>query len=253
MNITIYVFVLIFGLIIGSFLNVCIYRIPRNESIAFPPSHCTNCGIRIRPYDLIPVISYIFLRGKCRYCKEKISIRYPTIELLNGILYLMIFMKYGMTIESLKFSIFASIMIVIGMIDFDTMNVYFNTILFALIASGVFIFINVFNHTGVTDSLLGALSGAGIISLIVIITKGMGAGDIEIALAAGLFLGFKNTIVMLFLSFTVGGIIAVFLLITKKKSRKDYIPFGPLLAAASIFAALYGSNLIGYYIKWMML
>lgn len=252
MNIILYIFVFIFGLIIGSFLNVCIYRIPRNESISFPPSHCTNCGNNIKPYDLIPVISYIFLKGKCRNCGEKISIRYPAIELINGILYVLIFMKYGFAIEFIKYSVFASIMIVIGMIDFDTMDVYFNTILFVLIASGVFIFIDIFNHINITDSLLGALLGAGLISLIVIITKGMGTGDIEIALAAGLFLGFKNTIVMLFLAFISGGIVATYILITKKKSGKDAIPFGPFLAAASIFAMLYGSNLINLYIKWLV-
>jgi leader peptidase (prepilin peptidase)/N-methyltransferase len=246
------VIVFIFGLIIGSFLNVCIYRIPHSESIAFPPSHCTSCGIRLKPYDLIPVVSYIFLKGKCRNCGADISKRYPAIELLNGILYLLLFIQYGMTIDFIKFSAFTSIMVVIGMIDLDTMEVYFNVTVFALITAGVFILIDCLNHINISSYLLGALLGTGLIGSIVILTKGMGSGDIEIALIIGLFLGFKNTVFALFLSFIIGGIIAALLLISKKKTRKDSIAFGPFLAASSIIAALYGSIIVNYYIRMIM-
>lgn len=241
-----------FGLIIGSFLNVCIYRIPRGESIAFPPSHCTNCGERLKPYDLVPVISYIILKGKCRNCGSSISKIYPAIELLNGILYVLLFMQYGMSAEFIKFSAFASIMIVIGMIDLNTMEVYFNVTVFALITAGIFLLNGYLHHIGITSYILGALLGIGLIGAIVILTKGMGEGDIEIALTIGLFLGFRNTILALFLSFIIGGMIAAFLLISKKKSRKDPIAFGPFMAASSIAAALYGSSIISCYIKMVV-
>ena len=101
------VLIILLGLIIGSFLNVCIYRISREESIAFPQSHCTSCGYNLKPKDLIPVFSYIFLGGRCRSCKEKITIRYPLVEILNACLYLLIYLKYGFTLDFFKFCVFA--------------------------------------------------------------------------------------------------------------------------------------------------
>ena len=114
------IFVLILGTIIGSFLNVCIYRIPKEESIAFPPSHCMNCGNQIKWYDLIPVLSYVFLRGKCRFCKEKVSIRYPIIELITGVVFTTLYIEYGIGFNFSKYALFSCFLIVIGMIVFDT-------------------------------------------------------------------------------------------------------------------------------------
>ena len=186
-------FVLLIGLIIGSFLNVCIYRIAREESISYPPSHCTSCGYELKWKDLVPVISYLFIKGKCRMCKEKISIRYPIVELVNGIIYCMLFLKFGITIVFIKYCVLASILIVIGMIDYDTKFVYRSTTIFALVTGFVFVIINwVMHKNGVVDSLIGALIGFGIIFLIVILTRGMGEGDIEIATVCGLFLGVKG-------------------------------------------------------------
>ena len=134
-----YALIAILGLVIGSFLNVCIYRIPKEESIAFPPSHCANCKHNLSPIDLVPVFSYIFLRGRCRYCKEKISIRYPLIESLNGILYLIVYLKFGLTLIALKYCILVSILIVIGMIDYDTQFVFTSTTIFGgIIGSSIY-------------------------------------------------------------------------------------------------------------------
>ncbi|HCW53501.1 MAG TPA: prepilin peptidase, partial [Clostridium sp.] len=112
-------FVVIIGLVIGSFLNVCIFRIPEEQSICFPPSHCTSCQHQLGVLDLIPVLSYVFLGGRCRYCKENISIRYPLIEVLNGFFYLIIYFRFGFSIFTLKYFILTSLLIVISMIDFD--------------------------------------------------------------------------------------------------------------------------------------
>ncbi|MCD3297714.1 prepilin peptidase, partial [Clostridium botulinum] len=112
--------VFVIGLIIGSFLNLCICRIPKNESIVYPASHCTSCQNKIKPYDLIPIISYIILKGKCRYCEEKISINSPIIECLTGVIFLGVYLKYGLTIEFIKYLFLCSFLIIIGCIDYNT-------------------------------------------------------------------------------------------------------------------------------------
>ncbi|MBU3104716.1 prepilin peptidase [Clostridium gasigenes] len=243
-------FVLLIGLIIGSFLNVCIYRIAREESISYPPSHCTRCGYELKWKDLVPVISYLFIKGKCRMCKEKISIRYPIVELVNGIIYCMLFLKFGITIVFIKYCVLASILIVIGMIDYDTKFVYRSTTIFALVTGFVFVIITwVMHKNGVVDSLIGALIGFGIIFLIVILTRGMGEGDIEIATVCGLFLGVKGIGITLFLSVLIGGITGVIILCLKNKTGKSEMAFGPCLAIGSIITMMWGSAIFDIYIK----
>jgi leader peptidase (prepilin peptidase)/N-methyltransferase len=240
------------GLLLGSFYNVCIYRIPQGESVSFPPSHCTNCNTRLRHLDLIPVLSYVFLKGKCRYCSEKISPRYASIELLTGIIFLGLYLTYGLTFTFIKYAVFASFLIVIGMIDFDTTDVYFSTTLSATIVGIIFIVAGAFLGYGVKTFLLGGLLGGGVIALIILLTKGMGWGDFEICLLSGLYLGFSNTVLMLMLSFIIGGIVGIILIATKIKSRKDYMPFGPYIALAAIICSLFGSNIINWYISTIM-
>ena len=122
-----YFLVLIIGLCIGSFFNVCIYRIPKEESIVFPASHCTSCGHELKFYELIPIVSYIFLRGKCIKCKSKISIKYPLIEILNGLLYLLLFIKYGLSFNFIFYCLLVSLLIVISIIDLESKYVYSST------------------------------------------------------------------------------------------------------------------------------
>lgn len=248
MEILITIFITILGFIIGSFLNVCIYRIPREQSIAYPPSHCTNCSNEIKWYDLIPIFSYIFLlKGKCRHCGEKISIRYPIIEFITGILYLMVYIKYGLTLECLKYITFVTILIVVGMIDFDTTDVYFSTTLTGTILAVLFIIANGYLYNDYKQYIFGGLLGGGIISIIILLTKGMGWGDAEICLFSGLFLGFKFTVVMIFFSFVFGAAISLTLIALKKKNKKDYIPFGPFIVMAAIFTIFFGDNILLWY------
>ena len=117
------------GIIIGSFLNVCIYRIPKEESIAYPPSHCGSCGHNLNMLDLVPIFSWLFLRGRCRYCGEKVSKQYPIVEGATGLLFVFLYLKFGFTIELLKYMVFTSILIVVGIIDFKTQDVYDSTII----------------------------------------------------------------------------------------------------------------------------
>ncbi len=241
--------VVIFGLVIGSFLNVCICRIANEESIAFPPSHCTNCGYELKAKDLIPVLSYIFLGGKCRSCKEKISIQYPIVEILNAILYIAIYLKFGFTLNLFKFCLFESLLIVIGFIDFKTKYVYNSTVVFGVVSGILFAVLEWMETKSIPwNYIAGAFIGFGIIYLIVILTRGMGEGDIDIALICGLFLGIKGILVTLFLAIILGGIVATIILIFKLKERKAEIAFGPYLAIGGIIACLYGSRLIDIYL-----
>ena len=242
--------VVIFGLVIGSFLNVCICRIANEESIAFPPSHCTNCGYELKAKDLIPVLSYIFLGGKCRSCKEKISIQYPIVEILNAILYVAIYLKFGFTLNLFKFCLLASLLIVIGFIDFKTKYVYNSTVVFGVVSGILFAVLEWMETKSIPwNYIAGAFIGFGIIYLIVILTRGMGEGDIDIALICGLFLGIKGILVTLFLAIILGGIVATIILIFKLKERKAEIAFGPYLAIGGIIACLYGNSIIDFYLK----
>lgn len=239
----------IFGTIIGSFLNVCVYRIPIQESIVYPPSHCTSCGSKIKWYDLIPIVSYVILKGKCRYCGEKISKEYPIVEFITGLLYLMLYIKFGISINIIKYNIFISILIVVGMIDLNTTDVYIETTIAGIILSLIFLGIYYYNGFPVKTYIYGGILGGGLLFLIIFITKGgMGWGDMEICFVCGLFLGLELTFVMLFLSFIIGAITAVILIVSGKKSKKDYIPFVPFITAAAAITVLCGENILNWYL-----
>ena len=247
-----YTLIAILGLVIGSFLNVCIYRIPVEESIAFPPSHCGKCQHNLSPVDLVPVLSFIFLRGRCKYCKEKISLRYPLIEVLNALLYLIIYFKFGLAMITLKYCILASILIVIGMIDYDTQFVFTSTTIFGGIIAAIFIVIQAIVYkSGTIDLILGGVIGFGIIGIIVFLTKGMGEGDIEIATVCGLFLGVKGILLGLFLAIILGGIVGIIILALKLKKAKEKIAFGPCIAIGSLISMLCGAEILKTY--WSLL
>ena len=245
-----YALIIFLGLVIGSFLNVCIYRIPKEESISFPPSHCTNCNHKLRARDLVPLFSYIFLKGKCRYCKTDISIKYPIIESLNAVLYLIVYLKFGLTIMTLKYCILVSILIVIGIIDYKTQFVYTSTTIFGGISGVIFIIVQaVMYKSGTLDLILGGVIGFAIIGTIVFLTKGMGEGDIEIAAVCGLFLGVKGILLNLFIGIIIGGIVGVIILILKLKTRKEEMAFGPFIAMGAIISMLFGKEIIKLYLN----
>lgn len=245
---------LILGLLIGSFLNVCIFRIPREESISFPPSHCGSCGTRIKPYDLIPVISYMLLGGKCRNCKAALSIQYPLIELATGLLFAALYIEFGLTLECIKFMVFFCLLIVIGVIDLKTTDVYTKTTVTGIAIGIIFIILGYFfgGSQEIWPYVFGGLLGGGTISVIILLTHGMGWGDAEICLMCGLFLGFRATLVLLFLAFVIGGITGLLLILTKKKTRKDYIPFGPFLSLGAMMSTLFGQKLIDLYVSLLI-
>jgi leader peptidase (prepilin peptidase) / N-methyltransferase len=254
MDILLLIYVFILGLIFGSFFNVCIYRIPAGLSVVKPPSRCGKCSTRLTALDLIPVFSYIFLKGRCRHCGEKFSPRYALIELMTGILFALTFIKFGPSYEFFKYTVLICFLIVIAFIDLDTTDVYFMTTLSGFAAGVIFMLVEwlVFG-AGPWQYIFGALLGAGLITLIILLTKGMGWGDVEICAVCGIFLGLKLTAVTLFFSFVFGGLIGVILIITKLKSRKDYIPFGPYIALAAVVAVLAGDFIVNWYLRDMLL
>lgn len=237
----------IFGLLIGSFLNVCIYRLPQNMSIVTPPSHCTTCSTRLKPWDLIPVISYLFSRGHCRYCNATFSPRYALVELLTAILFVWCLQVFGPSIALIKALVLTSFFIVITFIDYDH-QLILDKVLLCLSGAGVVI--NCWTGSvGILDMLIASLLGGGLLLLIALVSGGgMGGGDIKFAAALGLCFGWKYLLLTLFLSFILGGLGGGLLLAFKLKSRKDFIPFGPYIALAALCSLLYGNTIITWYV-----
>jgi leader peptidase (prepilin peptidase)/N-methyltransferase len=233
--------VFLYGIVIGSFLNVCIYRIPNNESLISPPSHCGNCNTRLKWKDLIPIGSYLWLKGGCRYCHSKISMRYPLVEGLTGILLVGVYLRYGMAVNFFKYSLLTIFLIVIALIDYDTTDVYSSVVYSGMVVGIIFIIIEatIYSHS-ISNYVIGGLIGLGVIGLIYLLTGGMGIGDIEIAVLIGLFLGWKLEIYFLLISFIIGGAIAVTLIALKKKSKNEYIPLGPSLAIGAYIVLIIG-------------
>ena len=248
------IFIFVLGLLFGSFFNVCIYRIPKEESIISPPSHCTKCNTRLKALDLVPVFSYLFLGRKCRYCGEKISSRYALVEVATALIFTALYLKFGLTFEFFKFVVMCSFIIIIGLIDYDTTDVYAVTTWPGIICGLLFIVVGYFLDKPFMDGLYGGLLGGGVIGAIFLLTRGrgMGSGDIEICALAGLYLGLNSSIIMLFFSFVIGGIVGIILMITREKSGKDAIPFGPYIALGALVAVFFGEQIFRWYTSFLI-
>jgi len=249
-----YFIAFIVGTVIGSFLNVCIYRIPEGKSVVYPSSSCPKCNEKIGWYDNIPIISYILLKGKCRNCGEKISIQYPVVELLTGLVTLSIFAKYGLSFNTFYFLILVYALIVVSIIDIKTMLVSIKLCYFVMII-GILLspFVSVVSFK---DSILGASFGAGVILFIIetyyIFTgkEGMGYGDANIMAMVGAFLGWQKVFLVIFLASFIGAIVGLFLIILKGKDTKFAIPFGPFLSIGAYITVLFGEEIIKWYLGY---
>jgi leader peptidase (prepilin peptidase)/N-methyltransferase len=246
------VLIFVLGLIVGSFSNVCIYRIPKNESIVYPASHCTKCRTTIKPIDNIPLLSYILLKGRCRNCKSKISIQYPIVELLTGLIYLIIYLIYGLSIQTLIYIILASSLIIIAFIDLNKQIVPDVISLPGMVIGFIISFF--VPYISFVNSALGILAGGGIILIIglagsVIFKKeAMGGGDVKLAAMIGAFLGWRYIIISLFLGFFLGALAGIILILSKIKSREDAVPFGPFIVLGSLITLLWGEKILSWYI-----
>lgn len=243
---------LILGGIIGSFLNVCIYRIPARESIVHPPSRCPQCGITIRWYQNVPLLSYIFLGGRCTGCRVHISLRYPLVETLTGLLFGIVFWRFDLQWATPGYWVFVAALIVISFIDVDH-QIIPDVISIPGIVVG-FLFSFFVPWMSWTDSLLGILAGGGSLYLVAggyqMLTKkeGMGGGDIKLLAMIGAFLGWKAVLPVIFLSSFMGTTVGVPLMLIKRTNSKLAIPFGPFLAAAAIVYLFWGNGLIRWYL-----
>lgn len=245
-------FVFLIGTIIGSFLNVCIYRIPKEESIAYPPSHCGNCNHKLGVLDLFPIISYVLLKGKCRYCNAKVSIQYPLIEILTGILFVILYLNYGLSFQLIKYCLLTALLIVIGIIDLKTQDIYDSTIKFGIVLGIIFIGIEYYNGgNSPIDYIIGAIAPAAILAIFAYFNT-MGWGDVELVFMIGLFLGFKLSIVELFVSIVLGGICAIFIMIFQKREKYSYMALGNFIAIGSFIAIVWGERLLNWYIEFIL-
>jgi len=244
----------ILGLIIGSFLNVCIFRLPRNMSIIFPGSSCTTCQEPIQPWDNIPVISYIILHGKCRNCGEKISPRYPAVELLNGLLYAAVFVKFGAGWHLPMLFILVSAMLVITFIDLEFQIIpdviTLPGIVLAL-AAAQFVLLDPFSaHStlGLVDSLIGCLSGGAVFYLIALLSRGgMGGGDVKMMAMIGAFMGWKGVFLTTLIGSVTGSLIGIGLMIFTGAGRKTKVPFGPFLALGALISIFFGDIVLDWF------
>ena len=243
--IILYIMIFLIGISIGSFLNVCIYRIPKKEDIVFERSHCMSCGNGLKWYELIPLFSFIVQGGKCRNCKTKLSAQYPLIELLNGLIYVWIFIVKGFCPESILFCICASVLVVISVIDWRTFEIPFGCNIIIGILGIVRVFLNLAHWY---DYVIGFFAVSGLFLIIYWITKGrgIGGGDIKLMAAAGLLLGWQNILLSLMIGSIAGSVIHLALMKIQGKDR--VLAFGPYLAFGIFISMLYGNDIITWYL-----
>lgn len=241
------VLMFLLGLAGGSFLNVVIHRLPRGESVAFPPSRCPGCGRRLGARELVPVLSFLAQGGRCRGCGQPISWRYPVVELLGGVLLLGVYARYLDPADVAFYGVFAGMLLAATFIDLAH-RIIPNRLLAVGLAGGVALF--PWARPMPIWTAVAGLGLAGIVMLILALASrgGMGGGDVKLAAVAGFFLGPGPAMMALFLAFVAGGAVGLILLLTKRKGRKDFIPFGPYIALGSVVALLWGQPVVEWYI-----
>jgi leader peptidase (prepilin peptidase) / N-methyltransferase len=255
------ILILIFGILgssLGSFMNVCVDRLPANKSLNYPPSHCDACQHRLSVPDLIPVISYIALQGRCRYCQAKIPLRVLWVELGTGIFTAFLFWYKGLTWEFAIIALYSYIYIVIALIDLQHKlilnKIVYPSLIVALAISPFFIKVGLVQTGpaghGIVNALIGAAVGFAFLLIPAVVTRGgMGLGDVKMAALIGLTTGFGEVLVAVLGGVILGGVTAIFLLIFHIKERKEAIPFGPFLSIATIITLLWGTGILKWYMN----
>src|SRR5579863_1603859 len=270
-------FVFLFGMVLGSFLNVCIVRIPSGKSVVLPSSACPKCGVPIRPYDNIPVLSYLILGGKCRGCKTRISPMYPIVEFLTGALFLGCYFTFGLTVEALKWAAFSAILVVLIFTDLrerllpDVVN--YTGLGLALVLSffgqptdGTARWISSYAFAypppspvlSFADALLGAAVGSGLLWLVSEAyfrlrgREGMGLGDVKMMLMVGAFLGAKRTLLTIFAGSVLGSVLGLAFMLARRKDSEYKLPFGTFLGMAAMLVVFFGTPLVNWYQSLLM-
>jgi leader peptidase (prepilin peptidase)/N-methyltransferase len=236
----------IYGLVVGSFLNVCIYRIPEGISVVSPPSSCSSCDHRLYFRDMIPVVNYIATKGRCRYCNASYSVQYPVIELLNAALYLMIALKYGLSFYSAVYCILVSLLITVSLIDIKHMIIPDRLNVIGMVLGAALI---KYDSSFIGEKLIGSAVGLLIFSVLAFFTGSMGGGDIKLMTVLGLIFGVNGILFITVFSFLIGSLVSAVLIVFKVKSMKDKIPFGPFICMAALLFIFYGNEIIESYIR----
>jgi leader peptidase (prepilin peptidase)/N-methyltransferase len=237
----------LFGLVIGSFLNVVIARLPDGRSIVRPPSACPACGASIRWHDNIPVLSWLWLRARCRNCRASISWRYPAVELLTAVLFALAARRFGASLDLGAALLLLAALVAITGIDLDH-QIIPDVITLPGIALGGLLTV-ILHPAAWLDTLLGILVGGGLFVVIIFASRGgMGGGDMKLGAMMGAFLGWKLVLLAILLGVFAGGAVAIGLLVTGTKGRKDPVPFGPFLALGGVVSLLWGDNLLAWYL-----
>ncbi|MFC2036192.1 prepilin peptidase [Chloroflexota bacterium] len=247
------------GLFVGSFLNVCIDRLPQRQSIINPPSHCSACNHKLGILDLVPLFSFLWLRGRCHYCQARLPLRLPIIEGITGFIFAFLYWKFGLGLELGISFIYASLLIIIFVIDLENQLVLDKVIYPSMVLALTFSFfwpeLGVISALGegalskVVSSLAGGALGLVTMALpFIIYRRGMGMGDIKLAALIGLMTGFPLVIVALLLAVITGGLVGAVLLAFKIKKRKDAIPFAPFLATSAMVTLLWGQTIYRWYL-----
>ncbi len=246
------IFSLAFGAIVGSFLNVVILRLPQEGgSIVFPASHCPRCKTPLNWYENIPIISYIFLRGKCNHCKTSISLQYPVVELLMALLSGAVFYKFGLSITACGYFLFCAALVVIIWVDIHHQIIPDIISLPGIVVGFFFSFVN--SQLTWQSSLIGLLVGGGILYSIALLyfilrkQEGMGGGDIKLLAMIGAFLGWQSLLFVIFFSSLTGTIVGITAMAKQKKGGATRIPFGPFLSVAALFFLFFNAQILYYF------
>ncbi len=243
-----YIFCGLLGLLLGSFYNVVIYRYQEGISIIWPRSYCPHCKNTLQAADLIPLFSYLFLRGRCRYCGAPISFRYAVVELCSAAIFLAAFHHFGLTAEILKYLPVLSILLIITLIDLDIQKI--PNVFVGLIFLWALLWQLLGPALSWTDAALGLLAGGGITLLIALVTRGgMGGGDIKLLAALGFLAGWFDLILVFFIAVLLGAFVGMIVLIVKRKGGKTPIPFGPFIAIAYAVVLFQGEQLWAFYLN----
>lgn len=247
LTILLYIIIFLYGIVIGSFLNVCIFRIPKKENLV-QSSHCMSCGRKLGWRDMVPVFSYIFLRGRCRQCGAKISPQYPLIEALNGVLYVIVFMANGFTFTSVLYCLMTSALIVITVIDERTFQIPISSNLFLGLLG---IIMTVYDYRHILSHIIGAVCVSLFLYALYYFSSGkaIGGGDIKLMAYAGLLLGAKNILLAFILACVLGSVIHTIRM--KVSKRNNLLAMGPYLSAGIFIAALWGNRFWTWYLGMM--
>lgn len=248
MTIFMAIYITLLGLTLGSFFNVVGLRIPAGESLLHPPSQCPKCGTRLTPLDLIPVLSYLLSRGKCRHCGTRVSPVYLFGEAVTGLLFLVMYLKFGLTLEGITGMLLVSLAVIITVSDLRYMLIPDKVLL--IFAPAFLVLVPFMVKVPLWYHLLGALSGGGVLLLLALF-GGMGMGDVKLFALLGWIIGWPNVIVAFLMACALGAFIGGIMQLLGIVQRKQPIPFGPFLALGSLLSYLFGPDIIGAYLSFI--